>query len=69
MPKRGAYGLCKYDTRYPKSLDGVVEFFTFPKPKTQGEKCRAWIKQCGRPHSQLNVDRINKNTYVHANVS
>lgn len=61
MPKRCAYGLCKSDTRYPKSLDGVVEFFPFPKPKTQGEKCRAWIKQCGRPHSQLNVD---KNTYV-----
>ncbi|KAL1266978.1 hypothetical protein QQF64_002653 [Cirrhinus molitorella] len=64
MPKRCAYGLCKSDTRYPKSLDGVVEFFPFPKPKTQGERCRTWIKQCGRPHSQLNVDRINKNTYV-----
>ncbi|XP_065114751.1 uncharacterized protein [Paramisgurnus dabryanus] len=64
MPKRCAYGLCKSDTRYPKSLDGGVEFFPFPKPKTQGEKCRTWITQCGRPHSQLNVDRINKNTYV-----
>ncbi|XP_073720253.1 uncharacterized protein [Misgurnus anguillicaudatus] len=64
MPKRCAYGLCKSDTRYPKSLDGGVEFFPFPKPKTQGEKCRTWITLCGRPHSQLNVDRINKNTYV-----
>ncbi|XP_016115438.1 uncharacterized protein, partial [Sinocyclocheilus grahami] len=64
--KRGkhAEALCKSDTRSPKSLDGVVEFFLSPKLKTQGEKCRAWIKQCGRPHSQLNVDRINKNTYV-----
>ncbi|XP_056329543.1 uncharacterized protein si:ch73-311h14.2 [Danio aesculapii] len=64
MPKRCAYLLCKSDTRYPKRLDGVVKFFPFPKPKTQGEKCRAWIRQCGRPHSQLNVDRINKNTYI-----
>ncbi|NP_001268902.1 uncharacterized protein LOC556846 [Danio rerio] len=64
MPKRCAYVLCKSDTRYPKRLEGEVKFFPFPKPKTQGEKCRAWIRQCGRPHSQLNVDRINKNTYI-----
>ncbi len=35
MPRCCAYGLCKSDTRYPKSLDGEVEFFPFPKPKTR----------------------------------
>ncbi|XP_074542304.1 uncharacterized protein LOC141802609 [Halichoeres trimaculatus] len=35
-------------------------FFTFPKPKTQKERCRVWIKQCGRPHDQLNPSKINK---------
>ena len=64
MPKRCAYGTCKSDTRYPQSLEGGVVFFAFPKPKTQEERCRVWIKQCGRPHDQLNPSKINKNTYV-----
>ncbi|CAL8326239.1 unnamed protein product, partial [Arctogadus glacialis] len=33
-------------------------------PKTQQERCLRWIKQCGRPHSQLNVTKINKHAYV-----
>ncbi|XP_051795782.1 uncharacterized protein LOC110964897 isoform X2 [Acanthochromis polyacanthus] len=64
MPKRCAYGTCKSDTRYPQSLEGGVDFFPFPKPKTQEERCRVWIEQCGRPHDQLNPSKINKNTYV-----
>ncbi|MED6292062.1 hypothetical protein CHARACLAT_029865 [Characodon lateralis] len=64
MVKRCAYGLCKSDSRYPKSLSGVVVFFPFPKPETQLERCLQWIKRCGRPHSQLNVSKINKHTYV-----
>ncbi|KAK7930464.1 hypothetical protein WMY93_006859 [Mugilogobius chulae] len=64
MVKRCAYGLCKSDTRYPERLAGGVEFFAFPKPKTQLERCLQWIKQCGRPYSQLNTSKINKHTYV-----
>ncbi|CAL8293123.1 unnamed protein product [Arctogadus glacialis] len=64
MVKRCAYGVCKSDSRYPKSLAGGVVFFPFPKPKTQQERCLRWIKQCGRPHSQLNVTKINKHAYV-----
>ncbi|KAK0140000.1 hypothetical protein N1851_023107 [Merluccius polli] len=62
MPKHCAYGLCNTDSRYPKTLEGGVEFLPFPKPKTKLDKCREWIKQCGRPHSQLNVSKITKNT-------
>lgn len=36
----------------------------FPKPKTNLDKCMRWIKACGRPHEQLNVDRINKHKAV-----
>ncbi|KAK0151970.1 hypothetical protein N1851_006669 [Merluccius polli] len=64
MPKHCAYGLCNTDSRYPKTLEGGVEFLPFPKPKTNLDKCREWIKQCGRPHSQLNVSKITKNTYI-----
>ncbi|KAK0133500.1 hypothetical protein N1851_030987 [Merluccius polli] len=34
MVKQCAYGICKSDSRYPKSLAGGVVFFPFPKPKT-----------------------------------
>uniref|UniRef100_A0A3Q3F1U8 Si:ch73-311h14.2 n=1 Tax=Kryptolebias marmoratus TaxID=37003 RepID=A0A3Q3F1U8_KRYMA len=63
MVKRCAYGLCKSDTRYPKSLYGGVLFFPSQSQK-QLERCLQWIKRCGRPHSQLNVSKINKHSYV-----
>ncbi|KAF3844531.1 hypothetical protein F7725_007694 [Dissostichus mawsoni] len=59
-----AYGLCKSDSRYPISLEGGVIFYPFPKPKTREERCRQWIKKCGRPHAQLNMANINKHKYV-----
>ncbi|KAK0145455.1 hypothetical protein N1851_015643 [Merluccius polli] len=61
---RCAYGTCKSDSRNPKSLKGGVILFPFPKPKTQEERCQQWIKQCGKPHSQLNTSKINKHTFV-----
>ncbi|XP_062592854.1 uncharacterized protein LOC134254346 isoform X1 [Saccostrea cucullata] len=63
MVKRCAFGLCNSDSRYPARNKGVI-FYPFPKPKTDIDKCRRWIKACNRPHKQLNVDRITKNTYV-----
>lgn len=64
MVKRCAYGLCNYsNTRYPDRNKGVL-FYPFPKPKTNLEKCLRWIKACNRPHEQLNVDKITKNTHV-----
>ena len=49
----------------PKEFGGWCCFFSpFPKPKTQYEKCREWIKKCGRPQSQMNVSTITKNTYI-----
>ena len=64
MPKRCAYRICKSDSRYPQSLEEGVVFFAFRKPKTQEERRRIWFKQCGRPHSQLNPLKINKNSFV-----
>ncbi|XP_048044354.1 uncharacterized protein LOC125267090 isoform X3 [Megalobrama amblycephala] len=64
MVKRCAHGVCKSDTRFPERLSGGVVFFPFPKPKTQRERCLQWIKQCGRPHSQVNESNITKHKYV-----
>ncbi|KAM3858576.1 zinc finger MYM-type protein 4-like [Diretmus argenteus] len=61
MPQRCAYGNCKSDDRYPRSLEGGVVFFAFPKPEE--ERCQIWINQCGRPDSQLNPSKIN-NSFI-----
>ena len=43
---------------------------SFPsKPKTQTERCGVCIKQCGRPHEQLNPSKINKCLLTLANHS
>ncbi|KAL4229880.1 hypothetical protein ACF0H5_010271 [Mactra antiquata] len=66
MVKRCSWGECNSDTRYKDRLQGGVVFFPFPKPKYRLETCRRWIKACGRPHHQLNVDKVsgNYNLYV-----
>jgi len=56
------YGLCKSDTGYPKSLEGGVDFFFLPENLKAKGRNDGVIKQW-ETHSQLNVDRINKNTY------
>ena len=63
MVKICCYGTCRSDTRYPDPLF-EVNFYPFPKPKSNFDKCLRWIKACGRPHSDLNVKKINKDTYV-----
>ena len=63
--KRCAWGTCNSDSRYddrPHMKD--VMFYPFPKPKTRLDDCKEWINRCGRPHEQLNVEKINRNTYV-----
>src|SRR4029434_10565389 len=55
---------CECCLRSDTEIRGMRRFFpAFPKPKTQEERCRWWIKQCGRPHSHLN---ISKNTHMSA---
>ena len=44
---------------------GGVEFIPFPKPKRNLEKCKRWIKACGRPHDQLNVNVIDGNYHMY----
>lgn len=36
MPRRCVDSTSKSEAQYPQSLEGVVVFFTFPKPKDQG---------------------------------
>ncbi|XP_061197531.1 uncharacterized protein LOC133205694 [Saccostrea echinata] len=64
MVLRCAWGTCNVDERYPERLENGVKLILFPKPKTNLEKCLRWIKACGRPHDQLNVQRINKHKAV-----
>lgn len=56
MVKRCCYGICNSDTRYPERLKDGVSFVPFPKPVSNLEKCKRWIRLCGRPHNQLNVN-------------
>ena len=41
-----------------------VQFVPFAKPKTNKEKCLRWIKLCGRPHQQLNIDNITEWKFI-----
>ncbi|KAL7861002.1 hypothetical protein AOLI_G00173510 [Acnodon oligacanthus] len=63
MVKRCCWGTCDSNTKYPERLDGVF-FVPFPKPPKNVEKCKLWIKLCGRPHSLLNISNITRDTYV-----
>ena len=63
MVKHCAYGKCKNDTRYFKEDSGVL-FFAFPKPKTNLGACLRWIKLCGRPHDQLNTERVYTHFFI-----
>ena len=63
-----AWGLCNSDSRYglkskkPRPDMEGVKFFPFPKPKTQMDRCKAWIKACGR--KGFVPASITRNTYV-----
>ena len=35
-----------------------LKYFSFPNPIKYEEDCNVWIKQCGKPNSDLNVDLI-----------
>ncbi|XP_070186608.1 uncharacterized protein [Littorina saxatilis] len=67
MPvKRCSWGKCNSDARYPEKLHGVV-FIPFVKPGKHNyhlDRCLRWIKACGRPHTQLSVDKLKPWTYV-----
>ncbi|XP_062585057.1 uncharacterized protein LOC134255348 [Saccostrea cucullata] len=60
MVRRCVWGTCNSDERYPERLIGV-RLIPFPQPKQDQEKCLRWIKACGRPHHQLNVNNIDGN--------
>eukprot|EP00105_Crassostrea_gigas_P035685 XP_019919833.1 PREDICTED: uncharacterized protein LOC105320761 isoform X3 [Crassostrea gigas] len=64
MILRCAWGTCNVDERYLERLQNGGKLILFPKPKTYLHKCLRWIKACGRPHEQLNIQRINKHKAV-----
>ena len=39
-----------------------VFFITFPKPKRKLEKCRRWVRACGR--KDFDISTVTKNTYI-----
>ncbi|XP_048751883.2 uncharacterized protein LOC125663628 [Ostrea edulis] len=68
MVKHCSHGTCKSDSKYPEKLVGGI-FIPFPKPKSDFDRCLCWISLCRRSHSQLNVDKITKHTYLCSKVS
>ncbi|KAG5283563.1 hypothetical protein AALO_G00043430 [Alosa alosa] len=65
MVKRCCYGTCNTDSRYKDRVENIV-FVPFPKPPKEMGKCLRWIKLCGRPHQQLNVNKLrNHGTAKH----
>ena len=73
---RCQWGECNSDGRHrDKPHMKGVKFFTFPKPQVGNPmhpktiQCRQWIAACGRPKSQLNIEKIQidvaKRNYYH----
>ena len=65
--KHCAWGTCTSDSREKeKEHMRNVKFYSFHKPDLQNDfcektiRCRNWIKACGRPHSQLNLQKIEQ---------
>ena len=63
--KHCCYGKCNSDSRYRsrEDMQGVV-FIPFPKPLTRRETCEKWIKACGRPADDFNLNKIKRSTYI-----
>ena len=67
MPtKHCVWEVCNSDSRYPERCSGVkfIPFVHVPKSNPWNrDKALRWIKACGRPRHQLNLDIIAKNRY------
>ena len=64
-----AYAVCLWDLQVrhaiSKEFREWCNIFSLPKAKnSRGEMSDLDIKQCGRPHSQLNPSKITTNYYV-----
>ena len=63
-----SWGSCNSDSQYgaksksPRREMEGVKFFPFPKPKSRLERCKAWIKACGRKN--FTVVHVTRNSYV-----
>ncbi len=66
MPtKHCGWGTCNSDSRYShKEHMKNVTFFTFPNAQKKKDECLEWIKACGRPAEDLNLDKITRYHYV-----
>lgn len=64
MGKSCCYKDCSNDIKSAgRSYMKGIFFLPFPKPKSNLEKCKRWIKACGRPDF-LTLDNITRNRYV-----
>ena len=63
---RCSWGQCNSDSRYYHKREDLknVFFLKFPKKNKEREKCLIWIKACNRPHTQLNIDKLQSFHYV-----
>ncbi|XP_052785200.1 uncharacterized protein LOC128220736 [Mya arenaria] len=69
MVKRCSYGTCNTDSRYTERLENDIKFYPFPKPGRNLEKCIRWLRLCGRPNDQLNLEKLkNHGTAKHVYV-
>ena len=77
--KHCCYGLCKSDSRYPKTFPEGTEFIRFPKPRkitdsmtewqkkqesAKTDKAKRWLHACGRKGQFDRVEQITKDTYI-----
>lgn len=70
MPKHCCWGECNSDTRYPERCENI-QFIPFVKPTKpwNRDQCLRWIRACGRPQDQLNINKIKKHHYICSKVS
>ena len=62
--KHCCYGLCNSDSRYShKPHMENVDFIRFPKPWIDLEKCKKWVKACGRGDT-FTTENVNNSTFI-----
>lgn len=61
--KHCAWGDCRNDNRYSfkENMQGV-DFVKFPSKHTDVDRCKKWVKACGR--ANFTLDKVTRDTYI-----
>lgn len=61
--KHCAWGDCRSDNRYSfkENMQGV-DFVKFPSKHTDVDRCKKWVKACGR--ANFTLDKVTRDTYI-----